>query len=47
MILIDAASEGAVKLFADNDPYTAAGVFERVEIRPFKAVTGAWLIDDA
>jgi uncharacterized protein YciI len=42
MILIDAASEGAVRLFADNDPYATAGLFAKVEIRPWKAVVGAW-----
>lgn len=42
MLIIDAASEAAVQLFADNDPYNTAGLFERVEIRPWKRVTGAW-----
>ena len=46
LIIIDAASEAAVKLFADNDPYTSAGVFKEVTIRPFKGVTGAYLADD-
>ena len=43
LVVIDAASEAAVKLFAENDPYAHAGVFERVDIHPFKAVMGAWL----
>ncbi|WCL54770.1 YciI family protein [Gimibacter soli] len=43
LIVIDAASEGAVKLFADNDPYSSAGLFERVEIRPWKGVLGEWV----
>jgi len=43
LIIIDAASEGAVKLFAENDPYATAGLFERVEIRPWKGVLGAWV----
>lgn len=42
MLIIDAASEAAVQLFADNDPYKTAGLFERVEIRPWKRVTGSW-----
>lgn len=42
MIVIDAASEAAVQLFADNDPYFTAGLFERVEIHPWRWVTGAW-----
>lgn len=41
--IIDAASEAAVKLFADNDPYTHAGVFEKVEIHPYNAVLGDWV----
>lgn len=43
MIVIDAASEGAVQLFAENDPYAHAGLFASVEIRPWKAATGAWV----
>ncbi|RMB00563.1 YciI family protein [Eilatimonas milleporae] len=42
MILIDAASEAAVKLFAENDPYARAGVFERVDIHPWRPVLGDW-----
>jgi len=42
MIIIDAASEGAVQLFADNDPYATAGLFDTVEIKPWKPVTGVW-----
>ncbi len=47
LIIIDAASEAAVKLFADNDPYQAAGVFERVDIVPFKPVLGAWAPEES
>jgi len=43
MIIIDAASEGAVQLFADNDPYATAGLFGKVEIKPWNAVVGTWL----
>ncbi|SDD23066.1 YciI family protein [Kordiimonas lacus] len=43
MIVIDAASEGAVRLFAENDPYATAGLFEAVEIKPWKGVTGEWI----
>jgi len=43
MIVIEAASETAARLFAENDPYAKAGLFERVEIRPFAAVLGAWM----
>ncbi|MCJ9430597.1 YciI family protein [Kordiimonas marina] len=43
MIIIDAASEGAVQLFAENDPYASAGLFENVEIRHWKAALGDWV----
>ncbi|WP_262692618.1 YciI family protein [Kordiimonas aestuarii] len=43
MIIIDAASEGAVRLFCDNDPYATAGLFERVEIQHWLQVTGEWV----
>lgn len=43
MIVIDAASDAAVQLFADNDPYQHAGLFESVEIRPWKGAVGNWL----
>ena len=43
LILIDGASEMAVKLFADNDPYNTVGLFERVEVREWKAGLGNWL----
>ncbi|GEQ97569.1 hypothetical protein JCM17844_12060 [Iodidimonas gelatinilytica] len=42
MIVIDAASETAARLFAQNDPYAQAGLFRSVEIKPFLAVTGRW-----
>ena len=42
MILIDAASEAAVKLFAENDPYAKAGLFQEVEIRHWRPVVGDW-----
>ncbi|WP_374765115.1 YciI family protein [Yunchengibacter salinarum] len=43
MILIDAGSLTAAHLFAENDPYRTAGVFERVEVWPWKPVIGGWL----
>ena len=43
LIIIDAASQAAVKLFAENDPYAQAGVFSNVEIRPYKPVLGSWM----
>lgn len=43
LILIDGASEMAVKLFAENDPYNTAGLFEKVEIKEWKAGLGDWI----
>lgn len=42
MIVIDAASQTAARLFAENDPYAKAGLFQQVQITPFVAVTGRW-----
>ena len=46
LIIIDAASETAVQLFADNDPYATAGLFDKVEIQPWKRAIGAWGNED-
>jgi len=46
LIVIDAASDAAVQLFADNDPYATAGLFEKVEIQPWKRAIGAWGSED-
>lgn len=38
LIVIDAESEAAAVAFAHSDPYVTQGVFERVEIKPFRQV---------
>jgi uncharacterized protein len=38
LIVLDAASEADAMAFANNDPYTIGGVFERVEVKPFRQV---------
>ena len=38
LIVADFESAAAAKAFADSDPYVTQGVFERVEIRPFRKV---------
>lgn len=43
LVIIEAASLEAARLVADNDPYVQTGVFESYEVRPFKAVLGAWV----
>ncbi|MCC7266277.1 MAG: YciI family protein [Caulobacteraceae bacterium] len=40
LIFIEADSQAQAQAFSDDDPYTKAGVFERVEIRPWKATFG-------
>jgi len=42
LILLDAASETAAQLFAKNDPYATAGLFDKVQIRPWNPVLGDW-----
>jgi uncharacterized protein YciI len=41
MLIVEAADLAAAKAFSAADPYTTAGLFESVEIRPFRVVTGA------
>jgi uncharacterized protein YciI len=38
LIIVDMDSEAAALDFAQNDPYTTAGVFDRVEVKPFRKV---------
>lgn len=40
LIFIEAEDMAQARAFSDEDPYTKAGVFERVEIRPWKATFG-------
>lgn len=42
LLVIEAASMTAAELFAKNDPYARAGVFESAKISPFKPVLGVW-----
>jgi uncharacterized protein len=38
LMVVDFPSEAEAREFAHNDPYTAQGVFARVEVRPFRQV---------
>jgi uncharacterized protein len=38
LMVIEMESEAAAREFASNDPYMKQGVFERVEVRPFRKV---------
>jgi uncharacterized protein YciI len=40
MLLLDLPDLAAAEAFAANDPYTKAGLFERVEIQPFRVTLG-------
>jgi uncharacterized protein YciI len=38
LIIVEMESEAEAIAFAKSDPYTTAGVFERVEVKPFRQV---------
>lgn len=38
LIVVDLESEAEAKRLAETDPYTTGGVFERVEVIPFRRV---------
>ena len=40
LMILDAADLAAAEAFSANDPYTKAGLWERVDIKPFKATIG-------
>ena len=41
LIILDVADLAAARAFNLGDPYQKAGLFERVDIRPWKATIGA------
>ena len=43
LLIIEAADRAAVEALLDGDPYSKAGVFERVDIRPWRPALGSWL----
>jgi uncharacterized protein YciI len=38
LMIVDMESEAEAREFAQNDPYMKRGVFERVEVKPFRKV---------
>jgi uncharacterized protein YciI len=38
LIVVDMESEAEARAFADSDPYVTSGVFERIEVKPFRQV---------
>jgi hypothetical protein len=41
LIIIEAADLAAARKWQENDPYAKAGLFERAEVRPWKATFNA------
>ena len=41
MLIVEAEDRAAAQTFVDNDPYTLAGLFERVEIQGWRVGVGA------
>jgi uncharacterized protein YciI len=41
MLIIEAEDLARAKAFSDADPYLTAGVFQSVDIRPFKVTLGS------
>ena len=41
LLIVEAADRAAIDAWAENDPYTKAGLPSKVMIRPFKWVIGA------
>jgi uncharacterized protein len=42
LLIVEADDRAAAEAFAAGDPYRREGVFERVEIRPWRAALGSW-----
>jgi hypothetical protein len=43
MLVVKAGSEAEARAFLENDPYFAAGIWNRIEISAFSAVAGDWV----
>lgn len=43
MLILECENEAQARAMLDEDPYAQAGLFERVELRPWKRVVGAQL----
>lgn len=41
LLIVEAEDLAAAQAQADNDPFTTAGVFESVEVRPWRVAIGA------
>ena len=43
LLVIEAPDRTAIEALLNKDPYRKAGVFERVDIRPWRPALGSWL----
>lgn len=43
LLIVEADDRDAVAVLLRDDPYSKAGVFERVDIRPWRPALGSWL----
>ena len=43
LLILDCADEAAARALLADDPYAKAGLFERIDVRPWKHVVGAKL----
>lgn len=43
LLIVEADDREAVAALLRDDPYSKAGVFERVDIRPWQPALGSWL----
>lgn len=43
LLVMDAKDRASIEALVDADPFAKAGVFERIEIRPWRASVGAWV----
>ena len=41
LIIVEAESPAGAAAFADNDPYVKAGLFQSIDIRPFRITVNA------
>jgi uncharacterized protein YciI len=41
LLIVEADDMAAIQAFCDRDPYVKAGLFDRVEIRPFRVSVGS------
>lgn len=43
LLVLDVPDEAAARALMAADPYFAAGIWARLDYRPFKAVAGVWV----